>query len=213
MKLYHGSKNIIDKPKVKGSREDNDYGPSFYLTKDLKSAHEWACRNNSIGVVNEYNFDLTGLKVLDLTDKQSWSVLNWVAILMHFRNLDSGFIKSFSNRLEFLERFYYVDVTQYDVVIGYRADDAYFRFPQDFIRGNITLEQLEYSFNLGSLGVQYALMNQKAFDKLHFVKSIPSEYKYLNCYFDNVTNATKSFDLLNKDEEGTRIIDIIRNQK
>ena len=35
MKLYHGSKQIIENPKNKGSKIDNDYGPAFYLTKDL----------------------------------------------------------------------------------------------------------------------------------------------------------------------------------
>ena len=68
MKLYHGSKNIISHPIAYGSDEHNDYGPAFYLTKDLESAHIWACRNNTIGYVNTYELDEKGLKVLNLLD-------------------------------------------------------------------------------------------------------------------------------------------------
>ena len=77
MKLYHGSKLKIEKPIFAGSKIDNDYGAAFYLTSDLESAHEWACRNNIIGIVNEYNLETRGLKILDLTNKSKYSVLNW----------------------------------------------------------------------------------------------------------------------------------------
>ena len=81
--------------------------------------------------------------------------MNWVAILLHFRELDSSFKKSFAKRLIFLEEKYYVDVEKYDVVIGFRADDAYFRFPLDYVRGNLTVEQLNYVYKLGKIGIQY----------------------------------------------------------
>ena len=106
MKLYHGSKLTISNPINKGSKKDNDYGPAFYLTKDLKSAHEWACRNNSIGVVNEYELQVRGLKILDLTDKNKYSVLNWVAILLHNRTLDSKFVNAFKTRLKLISDHY-----------------------------------------------------------------------------------------------------------
>ena len=213
MKVYHGSKLIIDVPKVMGSKIDNDYGPAFYLTQDLNSAHEWACRNNSVGFVNEYELRVDNLKVLDLTDSTKYSVLNWLAILMHFRTLDSGFIKAFGNRLKFLKEHYYIDVKEYDLVIGYRADDAYFRFPLDFIRGNLTLEQLEYSFKLGKLGIQYVLISDKAFSHLKYIRSFESNHSFIESYFTTVLKATKQFDSLSKDEEGTRIIDIIRGKE
>ena len=72
MKIYHGSKVLIEHPLIKGSNERNDYGPSFYMTKDLDAAKSWACKNDSIGVVNEYeiaNSAFKRLKVLDLTNK------------------------------------------------------------------------------------------------------------------------------------------------
>ena len=213
MKLYHGSKLRLEKPKPFGSKEDNDYGAAFYLTQDLRSAHEWACRNNTVGIVNEYELNTRGLKILDLTDKSKYSVLHWLAVLLHYRTLDDGFINSFVARLRFLEENYYIDVFEYDLVIGYRADDAYFRFPLDFIRGNLTLSQLEYAFNLGKLGIQYVITSQKGMENLIFINSFPSEEKYINQYFDNVTRASKTFDELNKDEDGIRIFDIMREHK
>ena len=118
MKIYHGSKTSLPKPINRGSKEDNDYGPAFYLSRDLNSAHEWACRNNTIGIVNEYNINIRGLKILDLTDKEKYSVLNWVAILLHFRNLETNFTNSFKARLKYMEEHYYIDVTKYDLVIA-----------------------------------------------------------------------------------------------
>ncbi len=212
MKLYHGSKKRIDYPLYNGSKEDNDYGPAFYMTADLESAHEWACRNGVVGIVNVYNLDIKGLKILDLTDKNNYSVLNWLAILLHYRLLEANFIRNFKSRLDYIEKHYYIDVSQYDLVIGYRADDAYFRFPLDFIRGNLTLEQLEYAFNLGSLGIQYVITSPKAIKQLKFNISFSSENEYINRYFDNVTFATKRYDELSKDEEGIRIFDIIRGE-
>ena len=213
MKLYHGSKNIISHPIAYGSDEHNDYGPAFYLTKDLESAHAWACRNNSIGYVNVYELDVEDLKILDLANNQNYSVLNWLAILLHFRTLSHQFIKDFHSRLEFIVKNYYIDVEKYDLVIGYRADDAYFRFPLDFIRGNITLEQLESSFKLGELGIQYVIMSEKCISKIVFKKAFLSDKKYLNTYFDGVNATTNRYDDLNKDEEGTRILDIMRSKQ
>lgn len=140
-------------------------------------------------------------------------MLNWVAILLHFRSLDPGFIKAFNNRLNRLEERFYIDVNKYDVIKGYRADDAYFRFPLDFVRGNLTLEQLEESFNLGNLGIEYALVSDKAISRLKYKESILSSEKYINRYFESIRTITKRFDELDKDKEGIRIRDILESRE
>lgn len=212
MKVFHGSKNVVDKPIPHGSKNDNDYGAAFYLTSNLESAHEWACRNDDIGVVNEYDLALSNLKVLDLTDKSKYSVLNWLAILLHFRKLDKRFVETFRKRLEYIEKNYYIDVSDYDVIIGFRADDAYFRFPLDFIRGNLTISQLEYAYKLGNLGVQYVLISEKSFSHLKYLKSFLSEERYISKYFINMNRTSKIFDSLEKDEDGVRIIDLMKGE-
>ena len=213
MIIYHGSKYKIDHPTYKGSKEDNDYGPAFYLTKDLESAHEWACRNNTVGYINKYKLDTSSLKILDLTDKSKYSVLNWIAILLHYRILSSSFVNAFKVRLDYLEEHYFINPYDYDVVIGNRADDAYFRFPLDFVRGNITLEQLEASFNLGELGIQYVLMSEKAISNLNHIDSYLSNPAYVDKYYERVESASSQYDALPKDEDGTRIFDIIKGNK
>lgn len=212
MKLYHGSKAIVDEPRVKGSNPANDYGPAFYLTEDLESAKEWACRNNSVGFVNVYSLNESNLRILDLRDKK-YSPLNWLAILMHYRSIEPSFKLYFKKELQFLEDEYFIDVEQFDVVVGYRADDAYFRFPLDFIRGNITVEQLEGVYKAGKLGYQVVIISQKAIEQLTFVKYIEAEEKYINNYFALVQMTTKKYDELDRYSNGTRIRELMGNKK
>ena len=72
MKIYHGSKQVIEKPIFKGSNAKNDYGPAFYVTTSIDAAKIWACKLDTLGVVNEYEISekkIKKLSILDLTDK------------------------------------------------------------------------------------------------------------------------------------------------
>ncbi|MBE6141312.1 MAG: DUF3990 domain-containing protein [Erysipelotrichaceae bacterium] len=215
MIIYHGSKTIIDKPIVGGSDPKNDYGAAFYLSLDLDAAKSWACKHDSLGVVNKYlirNETFQSLKILDLTNKDKYSVLNWMAILMHFRELSDSFIKTNKLVLDWLEK-YYIDVTQYDVVIGYRADDSYFRFPIRFISNDLAFEDLENIFLLGHLGVQYAFISSRAINALKFIEAIDCEPSYLGHYRSLVVDASKVFDEVlstPRDPSKTYILDLMR---
>ena len=198
MKIYHGSKVILEEVKVKGSNPTNDYGPAFYVTTDLSAAKSWACRNDSAGVVNEYEIDsrsFQNLKILDLTDKSKYSVLNWLAILMHFRKLNDSFKRDYTELIKWLEKFY-VDVDEYDVVKGYRADDAYFRFPLSAIMSQLAIEDLEEVFMLGELGVQYAFVSKRSIDLLHFKIVIQCEDKFIGEYLKTIQEATRKFNAM-----------------
>ena len=215
MKIYHGSKKVIEKPALKGSNATNDYGPSFYMTLDLDAAKSWACKNDSVGIVNEYDIndsDFKNLKILDLTDKTKYSVLNWLAILMHFRELDSTFARNNALVLNWLEK-YYINVEEFDIVIGFRADDSYFRFPIRFISSDLSFDDLEEIFLSGDLGVQYAFISKKALELLKFIKIIECDQSYLCHYYSIVTKASRQFDeLLNRprDPKKKYILDLMR---
>ena len=117
-------------------------------------------------IANKYSIYTTGLKILDLTNKR-YSILNWVAILLKHRTFD------LSNEIskqakEYLIKNFYIDVDEYDIVIGYRADDSYFSFARDFINNTISLRQLSKAMELGQLGKQVVIISKLAFDKLHF---------------------------------------------
>ena len=215
MKIYHGSKKIIESPKVKGSDSTNDYGPSFYLSLDLNAAKSWACKNDVLGVVSEYECDtkkFKKLKILDLTNKNKFTVLNWIAILMHYRELDTNFVEKNKSVLDWLSK-YYIDVDEYDVIIGYRADDSYFRFPIRFVSNDLAFEDLEEVFMLGHLGIQYAFMSKKAIDLLVFNKSIECEPSFIGHYYSVVTKASKEFNaVLNRPRDINKhyILDLMR---
>lgn len=218
MIFYHGSKKVISEIKTKGSSVDNDYGPSFYLTLDESGAKEWACKNNEVGIVNKYqirNKEYSSLKILDLTNKEKYSVITWLAILMHFRTLDPSFRRTFENRLKWLEQ-YYVDVNEFDVIKGFRADDSYFKFPIKFISGQLSFENLEKIFLLGNLGIQYAFMSDKAINCLKFISSTNCEEEYVARYYHLVQEGTREFEhilSLPIDDHETFITDLMKNEK
>lgn len=146
--LFHGSDKIIRKPEFGYGNKNNDYGLAFYCTLDNESGKEWACRNRDNGVLNKYLIKIDDLKILDLTDKSKYSVLNWIAILVHNRRFTNRFSEIYKESLNYLEQ-YYIDVDIYDVIIGYRADDSYFQFPLSFIKGDIYLEKINRNLQFG----------------------------------------------------------------
>ena len=196
MILYHGSKVLLKKPLFKGSDVHNDYGPAFYLTDDLEAAKYWACKNNEAGIVNKYfinDNEYKSLNVLDLTDENKYSVLNWIAILIHHREFDTSFIKRNVEVIDYLSK-YYIDINKFDVIIGFRADDAYFRFPKEFINGNLSYDDLTAIYKAGNLGKQIVFISNKAIKKLRFSSFIECDYKYVGKYYDIVKSATKELD-------------------
>lgn len=168
MIIYHGSKFIIENPKYGVGNKKNDYGLGFYCTENIELAKEWACINNeSNGYANKYQIDITDLRILDLTDK-NYSILNWLAILVNFRTFDTNNPISETAKKYLISNFY-INIEEYDIIIGYRADDSYFSFAKDFLNNMITLKQLSRAMNLGGLGIQVVLKTQKAFDQIKFL--------------------------------------------
>ena len=165
--IYHGSKDIIEKPYYHGGKAQNDYGFGFYCTESLELAKEWSCSNNeNNGFANKYSINLSGLKILDLTDKR-YSILNWIAILLKFRTFDLSNDISIQAK-EYLLKNFYIDVNNYDIVIGFRADDSYFSFARDFVNNTIPVRKLSQAMELGQLGKQVVIVSKLAFSKLHF---------------------------------------------
>lgn len=165
--IYHGSKDIIEKPYYHGGKAANDYGFGFYCTENLELAKEWACSNNEVnGFANKYSIDTSGLKILDLTNIK-YSILNWIAILLKHRNFDLTSEIS-KQAKEYLIKYFYINLSEYDIVIGYRADDSYFSFARDFINNTISIRQLNQAMELGQLGKQVVIISKLAFNKLHF---------------------------------------------
>ena len=173
MLVYHGSDHIIEKPAYNGSKRTNDYGYGFYTTESIELAKEWACSDQRNGFANIYDFNPEGLSVLHLNSPE-YSILNWLAILTKYRSYwQNGSIAEEAKN--YLQQHFFVDPAPYDVIIGYRADDSYFTFAQDFVAGTISLKKLSEAMRLGKLGEQIVLKSEKAFEHIRFVGAEPAD--------------------------------------
>lgn len=169
--LYHGSTQKILKPTLVAGKANNDYGRGFYCTKDVKLASEWACKSSTdIGYVNKYSLDTSDLKVLDLSDSK-YSILHWMALLVQNRtfSVNNPITKQ---SMDFLKENFAIDTSEYDIIQGYRADDSYFSFAEDFLSNAITVRHLSRAMKLGKLGIQHVLISQNSFDRLHFDSAV-----------------------------------------
>ncbi|MBD5537660.1 MAG: DUF3990 domain-containing protein [Lachnospiraceae bacterium] len=163
MILYHGSPNEIVTPQFGLGDEKHDYGKGFYLTESIELAKEWAVyRPDALnGWVHKYELDMAGLKILDFQNK---SVLSWLAELMKHRDAaDSKRYRLLSKR--FIEK-YGVSTEEYDIIKGWRANASYFYIAKAFVRDEVDVDILEELLALGSLGIQYCIKTQKAYEKL-----------------------------------------------
>ena len=166
-RLYHGSECLIEKPEYGKGARANDYGRGFYCTENIELAKEWACAKQKNGYVNIYEMDMSGMKILNLNDEK-YNILNWLAILADNRTYwQSGSIAEEAK--DYIKRNFLLDISDYDVIIGYRADDSYFSFAQDFVAGVISLQKLSEAMSLGTLGEQIVMKSPKAFDQIQFI--------------------------------------------
>lgn len=209
--LYHGSDKIISEPKWNLGKKYNDYGQGLYCTKHIELAKEWAVDEGRDGFVNIYEIDLAGLKVLDL-NSDSYSILHWLTVLLEHRNISVNTPVAIDG-LEYLKEHYHVALDDYDVIIGYRADDSYFSFARAFISNSISVTQLQQAMYLGELGIQYFIKSEKAFSKLKFIEAIPvdsAEY-YSNKVLRD-SNARKNYKRITEsvDKNGTFLLDLMR---
>lgn len=166
MIVFHGSEHIVEKPVFRGGKKSNDYGYGFYTTESLDLAKEWACAKDTDGYANRYELDMAGLSVLNLNSSE-YSILNWLALLTRYRSYwQNGSIAEEAKI--YLQEHFFVDPEEYDIIIGYRADDSYFSFAQDFVAGTISLQKLSEAMRLGKLGEQIVLKSERAYTQIHF---------------------------------------------
>ena len=165
--IWHGSSEIIENPIFGVGKKNNDYGLGFYCTESEELAKEWACQiPGRDGYANCYDIDMEELSVLSLIDEK-YTILNWLAILAANRNFTTSTAVSKQGK-EWLLNNFLPDISNYDVIIGYRADDSYFSFARAFVNNEISLNQLSVAMRLGKLGEQIVLKSEKAFSRIVF---------------------------------------------
>ena len=166
-RIFHGSDHIIERPLFGYGKAYNDYGLGFYCTDSIDMAREWGASRLKDGFANIYDIEIDGLAILDLNDSDK-CILNWLAVLLRNREFDTSSNLAFDARNYILDNFL-IDYSKADIMLGYRADDSYFSFAQDFLNGAISYRQLNNAMHLGKLGRQIVLKSEKAFDRVRFV--------------------------------------------
>lgn len=212
--LYHGSVNIIEIPEYGKGKTYNDYGQGFYCTENIELAKEWACLEGIDGYVNAYSINTDGLNILDLC-KSEFSILHWLTLLTENRKLRIS-TPAMRRGVEWLQENFHIDISPYDIIIGYRADDSYFSFARAFLTNQISLSQLSYAMRLGKLGEQVVIMSKKAFSSLSFFSYAPvdsSEYYVKRKARDEEARAAYLAVLEKEDKDGVYIRDLTQGRK
>lgn len=211
--LYHGSPEIIQTPVFGKGKSYNDYGRGFYCTEHLELAKEWACTENTDGYANKYEIDTKGLSVLNLSSDE-YTILHWLALLMKYRKFRVS-TPVMKRGADWLKERFLIDLTPYDAVVGYRADDSYFSFARAFVNNEISLTQLAYAMRLGRLGEQFVLKSPSAFAKIHFISYETCDntvYYAKRKARDDEARAAFRAELEKDDIDGLYMRDIIREE-
>lgn len=155
------------KPIYGYGKKYNDYGVGFYCTESIDMAKEWAVGAERSGYANVYDLNMEGLSELDLNDTE-YCMLHWLSVLLQNREFEVSSALAREAK-EYLTLNFSPAYISADVIRGYRADDSYFSFAQDFLNGTISYRQLSAAMCLGKLGRQIVLKSEKAFSQLTFV--------------------------------------------
>lgn len=164
--INHGSDHAVTTPAWGLGNVHNDFGDGFYCTETLNMAKEWGVREGRNGYANKYYIELDGLSVLNLTE--GYSTLEWLTILLENRVFDDDTLLA-KEAKEYLGKNFNLNYKDYDILIGYRADDSYFSFASDFINGVIPYRVLCSAMKLGRLGEQFVLKSRRSFSAIEFL--------------------------------------------
>ncbi len=215
IELLHGTNHIIEIPDITIGNPHNDYGKGFYCTRLPEMAKEWACKQNTDGFINRYELNLDGLKILNLVDGKH-TVLNWIALLLKNRTfkLDSEIA---IDARDYIIKHFSIDTSEYDVIVGYRADDSYFQYAESFVENSLPLRSLNKALQLGKLGEQTVLVSEKAFKQIKFIDAEPVDKTvYYPKFIARDTGARESYKKEIKNSKSYRndifVMDILREE-
>ena len=153
MKLYHGSKDIVDKPLVSYGRDNLDFGKGFYTTNVQSQAEKWVQRFILLGhkgYINVYDYDETEARTKYKYKNFPEYNEEWLDFILACRNGSKIY-------------------QDYDIIEGGIANDKVFNtvelYFQNLIDKETALSRLKYE----KPNNQICFINQKVQDAvLHF---------------------------------------------
>ena len=171
MILYYGTDSLVINPEYGIGNPSNDYGLGFYLTPNHDLAKLWASKNKNGGYLITYEVNLQNLNVLYLNANNEEDILKWITLLVNHR-FSKDDIETYKATINWLREHFYPDISNYDVIVGYRADDSYFAYSRSFLANEMSIEVLSKAMKLGKLGLQYVLISKKAFNNIKYKSHI-----------------------------------------
>ena len=161
----------------------------------------WAGQFEQDGYVLKFDVDFKNLNILYLNRNTEEDVLKWITILVKHR-FDLVSREQYKDTIEWLIRHFDINIEGVDMIIGYRADDAYFKYAKDFVTGSLSIEKLLEAMELGHLGLQYALMSRKAYSLPVFLGS--TKINKSNEYLELRKRTLKEYNRLKETEDRFR---------
>ena len=103
-----------------------------------------------------------------------YGVLTWIAEIIANRGTRGEYSSILADKI--IEK-YRIDLTDADIVIGYRADDSYMDIVDAFLQNQLDLDEVERLFRKGELGHQYFIKSERAFSLIQYKGSDEIEPK------------------------------------
>ena len=208
--IYHGSEQVVEVPTFGLGRKNNDFGLGFYCTESEDLAKEWAVSSLRNGFANRYTLDTEYLNILNL-NSPDYTILNWIAVLVEHRLFSIKTPVARRAKRYLIDNFG-VNVNDYDLITGYRADDSYINNAESFLNNGISVKQLAKAMRLDKLGEQIVLKSKFAFDRIRYEGfDIAEKEKYYVLRKSRDDEANQLYlDMLEEDDDGLYIQDIMR---
>ena len=153
MRLYHGSKMIVEFPEIRMQKHNKDFYFGFYCTLLKEQAIRWATRFDDQGYLNEYEYtkdDSLKIKIFsEMTEE-------WLDFIISCRLGHSH---------------------EYDIVEGPMADDTIFNYVQNYVDGKISREAFWALAKFKNPTHQMSFHTVRALGPLHFIQAEEVHYE------------------------------------
>lgn len=151
MRVYHGSNQIVEKPRILEPKHTTDFGRGFYTTESEKQAEEWAVkikgrRKTAHAYVSEYEYEGSDDIVVIIFDGPTEEWFDFVH----------------SNRVDNIEH-------DYDIIIGPVADDSVYETIFSYEAGLLTKEQAITALKAAELDGQVLFHTDKSLECLRYL--------------------------------------------
>ena len=154
MKLFHGSAEVIEFPKILTPHTPLDFGSGFYTTEEYAQANRWmrlASRHHQIGFINVFDFNEDDALTLGLAVKKFKTCDDeWIDFISH-NHTDAYYDHGF------------------DVVSGPLPDNDIYMALTSYEAGSIDKDELKKRLITRDLSSQCLFHTERALKLLHFV--------------------------------------------